>query len=301
MTTYGVVSEGFARKPLADILVDLETAMTAAFGPAVIQTAESPLGQINGILADLATGVWELAEATYQSLDPDQAEGSRLDILGKIRGLTRQAGEDDATFARRITNQDLPDIHLAPLRAALLEIDGVTCVRLWENNTSEIDANGIPGHSLCVAVTGGADEAVAEAIHGWTVAGIGLAGNTPITITDEMGYCRTMAFLRPLVVPIALEVTLGVPPAGYGCSAPTIEAVRAAIVGTLSCSGAAGLGNGASVTESRVRGALAGLPGAEVLQVRGARDDNVLSGLPIAIAFDEIASFDPADIAVIHD
>lgn len=266
----GVTPLGFERKSLAEILADVEAAASGAFGPALIQTAESPQGQLNGIFANIAAQTWEMAEDVYQSLDPDQAEGPRLDMLARLRGLVRPAGEDDATFARRITNRDRPDIHLRPAIEAVEAVAGVGCVRVWVNDTGTVDANGIPGHSICFAVTGGDDAEVGAAIHDWTVAGIGLYGNTTVTVPDASGICRTLAFLRPAPRPVSLNVTIASrPPDGRGCAAPTVDEVRDAIVAGLSCAAAGGLGNGADVTESRVRQALSVLPGAEVLTVAG--------------------------------
>lgn len=76
MTDYGVTSSGYVRKPLATILAELEAAMRTQFGAGVIQTAVSPLGQLNGLVADLLAEVDERNLDLYQSYDPDQAEGT---------------------------------------------------------------------------------------------------------------------------------------------------------------------------------------------------------------------------------
>ena len=57
MTDYGVQSTGYVRKPLSVILSEIEASMTTEFGPGVIQTSQSPFGQLNGLMADLVAEV----------------------------------------------------------------------------------------------------------------------------------------------------------------------------------------------------------------------------------------------------
>jgi hypothetical protein len=83
--TYGVVPTGFNRKSFNTILLEIENAMVTEFGPSVIQTSQSPFGQLNGLMADLITTLWEYAEDVYQSYDVEQAEGTRLDALATLR------------------------------------------------------------------------------------------------------------------------------------------------------------------------------------------------------------------------
>jgi hypothetical protein len=45
MAEYGVLPTGYARKPLAVILAEIEQRMIDLFGPNVVQTAQSPLGR----------------------------------------------------------------------------------------------------------------------------------------------------------------------------------------------------------------------------------------------------------------
>ena len=52
MTDYGVQPTGFVRKPLSVIKADMEAMNRAEFGSNVIQTPQSPLGQIVGILSE---------------------------------------------------------------------------------------------------------------------------------------------------------------------------------------------------------------------------------------------------------
>ena len=298
--TYGVIPEGFSRKPLATILAELEDAMIATFGPEVVQSAESPFGQLNGLHSNLAETLWEVGEDVYQSLDPDQAEGVRLDMLGRIRGVDRPDGEVDTDYRRRITNESRSTISLRPLIEAVEAVTGVECANVWVNDTDAADVNGIPGHSLAVAVIGGTDEAVAAAIHAETVPGVGLYGNATVSIADGVGLCRSVSILRPTEIRVTLEVTISETPPSCACRVSTVAEVRNAISGALACGASCGLRNGDDVVANAIIRALAGLDGANVLSVRGAIYDAAFAALPVVIAFDEIASIDPADITVIY-
>ena len=118
--TYGVDSGGFNRKPLPVILEEIEAKAKEIFGNGIIQTPESPLGQLNGLAADLITTAWEIGQGVYQSYDPDQAEGVALDRLASIRLLERMTGENDISFRQAVTNKGEARIDLADLVRAVL-------------------------------------------------------------------------------------------------------------------------------------------------------------------------------------
>ncbi len=93
---YGVDSTGFASKPLTVILDDKEAREKASIDPALDVSPAQPLGQLNGIHAADTRDAWELAEAVYNSFDPDKAEGVPLDNLCALTGTYRKA----ATFTK---------------------------------------------------------------------------------------------------------------------------------------------------------------------------------------------------------
>jgi hypothetical protein len=116
MPTYGVTPQGFSRKRLPEILGDIETDMKTVFGNGVVLSPQSPLGQLNGLFSSLTAFAWELAEDAYQSYDPDQAEGIRLDQLGRIRLIARALGEADDSYRDAITNSGIARVDLADNR-----------------------------------------------------------------------------------------------------------------------------------------------------------------------------------------
>ena len=93
MTVYGLTAEGFVEKSAAQILADLGAAQRAspALGSDWVDNAESPAGQINGIVANALGSVWETAGLVYRSRSPSAATFAGLDALASITGTTRSA------------------------------------------------------------------------------------------------------------------------------------------------------------------------------------------------------------------
>jgi hypothetical protein len=293
MTDYGVQSTGFVRKPLTVILAEIEASLITEFGPGVIQTPQSPLGQVNGIFSDGASKSWELSEDIYQSLDPDQAEGVRLDILGRIRRIARASGELDESYRRAITNQGQARIDMQDISRAIAEIDGVTYSHVWVNDTGSIDTNGMPAGSICIAVTGGDDGEIASAIRQYIVPGVTQFGTTAIESVVD-GYCRTFRILRPIDVPVELDVTVRAFKDNLGCPPPSATAIKTTLLNGLF------LLNGDDVTFYRVRSVIeSAFSNVEVLTINGSRD-----GIPqsdntdVVIGFIERASLSSSDLTI---
>jgi len=155
----GVTAQGYVAQDLPEILADIQVRMIDLFGADVIQTAQSPLGQINGLMADLIAEAEERNAALYAALDANQAEGAQLDRIGALRGLLRSLGQSDASFTRVISNQGQTRFGMADVLQAVRSVDGVTWASVKENATSFTDASGIPAHTLAFAAIGGLDGA----------------------------------------------------------------------------------------------------------------------------------------------
>lgn len=295
--SFGVLPTGFSRKPLATILSEIEADMVSLFGPGVIQTSQSPLGQINGLFANLGAQFWEVAEAVYQSYDPDQAEGIDLDRLARIRLLMRALGESDADLRQAITNAGRARIDLQDLLRAVRAISGVTYAQVFVNDSNAVDGDGLDPHSVAVAVLGGDDDEIAQTVRAYVVPGIGTSGNVRID-TNIDGVCRSVWLVRPTPVPVALDVVVNPQPDKMGCSPPSFAAIAAGLAADLA--GDRRLINGQDVTEFAIRSAIeCRYPNVEVISVL-ADYGSIGTGatIPLAIAFDEIATFAVADINV---
>lgn len=285
MTDYGVTPTGFSRKPLSIILAEIEAANITQFGPGLVQTSQSPMGQINGLMAELINMVWELGEDIYQSYDPDQAEGARLGMLARLRLINRAEDETDPSFRRAITNEGQARIDLQDISRAVADIPGVTYSHVWVNDDDSVDENGMPAGSICVAVTGGDDAEIAAAVRRYVVPGITVFGNTEVESVVD-GYCRTLRILRPIEVPVTLSVTVRTFKDQLGCPPPAATAIETALLNGLY------LLNGDDITAYRIRSVIENsFSNVEVISFEGERNELAQApGVRVDIAFIERAT-----------
>lgn len=232
MSNYGVQPTGFVRKPLSVILSEVEASLITEFGPGVIQTSQSPLGQLNGLMADLITELWEVAEDVYQSYDPTQAEGTRLDILGSVRLVKRGGGESDEVYRQAITNDDTARITYADFIRALKSISGVTYAQVFANETGLNNSYNMPPNTVTAAVLGGDEDEIADVVNDYVAPGISMFGNT-VTNIDIDGYCRAIKFVRPVEIEISMRVFVKMDATNKGCPAPSPSAVASALLSYL--------------------------------------------------------------------
>lgn len=296
MSTYGVVTTGFNRKPLDVILAEIELANIGIFGAGVVQTAQSPLGQLNALRADVIAAVWETLEDAYQSYDPDQAEGSRLDTLARLRLISRQTDELDPSLRLAITNAGTPNTRDADFYRAITNVEGVTWARIYSNDTGATDANGLMANSVSVAVLGGDDEEIATVAREYIVPGISSYGNTVVSTTID-GFCRSMSIMRPTVVPAKIALTVNKSADAQGCPPPANAVIAQTLYAGLT--GVNRLPNGSALTLHKIRTIISSAyPNVEVVAATAGLVGGSLAALPLDVDFDEIFSFALDDITV---
>lgn len=227
---------------------------------------------------------------------------------------------------------------------AVASIPGVKRHRGYENTTNVTDDDGVPGHTIAIVAEGGDADAIARTIHRIKTAGTGtfardadhfngsgaedlaksqaiedrvapLPGGTTITVVDQKGVPTDINFIRPTLVAIKVQVTIGALPNFVDTTADEIKNLVAGYVG----------GSEAGYIADRLRELglpTVGLPiGEDVYTGRlftPVNLDNVLRGLtyfateiliakadealdstPIVLAFNEVAILDPADVDVV--
>lgn len=296
--TYGVQPTGYVRKPLSVILAELEAAMATEFGPGVIQTPQSPLGQLNGLMADLLAEVDERNLDLYQSYDPDQAESTRLDILAKLRLLRRGGGEPDPEFRQAVTNLNRARNDIQDLARAVRGLEGVTYVQVFVNDSTEVNRYGMPPGSVSVAVLGGDDEEVAQAMRLYVVPGVIVYGNTEVS-TNVDGYCRSMRLIRPILVDTTLQVNVRLSTDAMGCPPPSLNAIRDGLMAALQ--GERRLMNGEDITYFRIRSIIESMyPNVEVVIFEGTRDGEP-QGLNqiVRFGFVEMANITEIEVGIV--
>lgn len=95
------------------------------------------------------------------------------------------------------------------IESALLEVEGVTYARVYENRTLITNSDGIPGKAINAIVVGGDSDEIGAAIFGSRSAGAEVYGtDETVDVTDEWGFVHTMAFDRVDSVNVHVRCTL---------------------------------------------------------------------------------------------
>lgn len=294
MSEYGIQPTGYVRKPLAVILAELEAAMITEFGPGVIQTSQSPFGQLNGLAADLVAEIDEANLDLYQSYDPDQAEGVRLDILARLR-LINRGDSNDVSLRQAITNDGQARVDVQDLTRAIRGLEGVTYAQVFVNETGEITNYGLERGSISIAVIGGSESEIAQAIRKYIVPGINTYGNTPVTSIID-GFCRQFSIIRPIQIPVTLRVELRASSDKFGCPPPSLQSVKEFLLEEWSELRV----NGQDVSFYAVRSIIESqFSNMEVAVIRGERDEiEYADNQNVPIAFIEMAELTEDNLTV---
>jgi uncharacterized phage protein gp47/JayE len=119
-------------------------------------------------------------------------------------------GETDAELRARFneTKYTRGSNIMEALRSQLLNVDGVTDVRVYENETNSTDANGLPPHSFRVLIRGGLEEEIAYTIWRNKPAGIATSGNVVVEILDQQGNLKPVYLQRPEFIDIYVSVAV---------------------------------------------------------------------------------------------
>lgn len=96
--SYGVTTQGFVRKRLDDIKLDIENRLLSQFGD-VNLGPDSVLGQFVGVMSKVLADEWEVVEQTYYAMYPNSAEGISLDNSLLLIGIERIASSKSRVIA----------------------------------------------------------------------------------------------------------------------------------------------------------------------------------------------------------
>jgi uncharacterized phage protein gp47/JayE len=180
---------------------------------------------------------------------------------------------------------------------AVSNITGVTKVKGYENDTNSTDGNGIPAHSICIVVAGGAVTDIAQAIADHKTPGTGTFGSTSETVFDTNGMPNTIRFQRPTTVTIKVQVTIA---AGQGWSSDFIALIKTAVAAVIN---AGGIGDTVLITKLYAPAYLLGTaPGQtyDIALLEIGKNADPLGTVNIPLDFDEQAvCIDPTDVTVI--
>lgn len=185
---------------------------------------------------------------------------------------------------------------LDSLYSALLNIDGVEEVRIYENDTDVIDSNGVQPHSFLPIVLGGSSQLIAETIWENKPIGILSQGSTVVTITDSQGFPHDIGLQRPDPVNIYVAVDISADPeANIPLPGDASDQIKAAIIAYAD----ANFGVGKDVIYSRLYTPINTIPGHTINSLFIGLAPAPVGTSNLVIAFDEIASFQNANISVV--
>ena len=184
------------------------------------------------------------ALATCQQLGPTVAVPGDLSIIATptagwvsvtnaaAADLGRAVETDAELRARQAQSVANPSqTIIESLQGGLASVPGVSLVKVYQNDTDTVDANGLPAHSIEAVVEGGEDYDIAYQINLRKDDGVSTNGTESETVVDTMGQSHTIKFSRPTQTPIYVSLTVQ-PLLGYKGS-DSIKAAVAAYINAL--------------------------------------------------------------------
>ena len=287
---YVVAINGIARKQATRSTVQLTLS-----GVGGVTIANGFVSDVNGVIWDLPESVTIEQSGTVTvtaicreygviTAEPNTITKIMTPTSGWVsvtNGSTPTTGTvletDSELRARQANSVALPSQSLLTgLVGALSGIDDVARCAVYENDTNTTDANGIPGHSVCAVVEGGAD------------IGCGTWGSTTVYVADDFGTPHAVKFSRLTTVDIEVEIDI-TRRAGYSSSIPA--AIKGLIVSYLD-SFSIGTDLTASIIWMVAQQANRDIrsPDFSITGVKIARSGGTLSTNDVVIAYNEAAN-----------
>lgn len=250
------------------------------------------------------TKVYNLGNLQAQETGSFSAEANSLNVIKTpvlgwddvTNPLAASAGRDVETDEQlrlrfRNTKFERSTNILDSLYSALLSLNGVESVTVYENDTDIVNLDGLPPHSFMAVVLGGDSEDIAETIWLNKPAGITSVGNTTIEIIDSQNFPRDINYQTPNPVPIYITINLNTT-SEYPANGADL--IRAAIIEFARTE----FGVGDDIIWSRLFTPINSVGGHEVESLFIGTTMSPISTDTIPIAFSEIGSFSSVNIVV---
>lgn len=193
--------------------------------------------------------------------------------------------------------------------ANVSNVDGVTYVRAYQNNTLTTDSRGIPAKCVAVVVVGGADLDIAYTLLARTGVVAQWYGSTTVSLFDVQDVEYQVKFSRPAPKPIYVKVQIRVTnPSLFPSDGAT--QIKNAII-AYAAGGAPALGvqdgfsstgfpPGASILTSRLYTPINFVPGHEVVSLLVDDVNPPVGSADVAMDWDEYGQFTAANIEVVQ-
>lgn len=253
----------------------------------------------------------------YGSIDPEPDSvvvistpvSGWYSVTNKKAVSVGRAEESDAELKRRQqqSTNNTAFRHIEAIRAAVLDVPGVTFCRAYQNRTLVTDERGIPGKDVGCVVVGGDEREIANAIfYEFGIAQVGYGNRTEV-FYDDQNIPYPISFSRPVEREISVRVTLSIVVDEniqiFPSNAP--ELIAAAIVkfaneGSSTCEpiGNPGFPPGQDIIVKWLDTPINSIGGADIVSVEVAVDGGDFATGNIAIAWDEVGIFDTERIQV---
>ncbi|MND91710.1 Baseplate J-like protein [compost metagenome] len=214
-------------------------------------------------------------------------------IVNPVPAVTGRLTETDEELRERFRNSKFFQAQniVEGILDALKNVDGVTDVIIYENDTANPDINGVPGHSFLPIVLGGLPTDIANAIWQNKPTGIPSVGDTTVQVTDSQGLVHGISYKTPTEVNIYVTVTI-TDTGGMPGDAPS--QIRQNIINFADSS----YFIGDDVIYSRMYTPVNSVPGFMVNSLTIGTSPSPTGTVNIPIAFDAVASFLPQNIIV---
>lgn len=185
---------------------------------------------------------------------------------------------------------------LDSLYSALLSVDGVDEVAIYENDTDITDSNGVLPHSFLPVVLGGSSQIIAQTIWENKPMGIRSQGNTVIAITDSQGFPHDIGFERPNPVTVYIELEIDTTAeTNFVFPGDGVDQIKAAIIAYA----ADNFGVGDDVIYSRLYTPINTVEGFQINSLTIGTSPSPIGVANISVAFNELASFESVNISII--
>lgn len=246
----------------------------------LVATEQGPIEQEADTITEIVTPV----------LGWDSVTNPLVASVGRLR-------ETDEELRLRFRNTKLERSSniLDSLYSALLNLDGVEEVAIYENDTDVTDSNGVTAHSFLPVVLGGSSQLIADTIWKNKPTGISSEGNTTVAITDSQGFLHNIGFERPSPVVVYIDITLSLNPEDTSIfPSDGIEQIKQQIQSYA----ADNFGVGKDVIYSRLFTPINKVPGHQIdsLFIGTSASPTTMNNIPVP--FNMIASFQSVNINI---
>jgi hypothetical protein len=202
MPTFGVTPEGFVAPSVQELIALFEADQLAGISVLLDVSTDSPIGQLNGIVANYLAQAWEALGGCYSGFDPDKAEATLLTMLAKLTGTPRAEATKSTVRCSVVADAGTvlvagthfanvsgkPDVKFTPVKNFTSLVSGTTLNVLFESeNAGAVQA---PGGQLSV---------IATPVVGWTSITNPFAANpgSPVATDAQLRLTRQQELTRP--------------------------------------------------------------------------------------------------------